>query len=307
MATAQTLFYGFGVPQRKVSLIIKELTGISVTQGALAQDAARRAEHLSPEHEQLRESIKESPIVHTDDTGWRVGGQAAQMMVFTTESGKTVYQIRLQHRNEEVREVLPSHWEGTMVTDRGRSYDAWQFAGVKQQKCSFHVLGSIEAVLEDKQGRARWFGLRLKELTQQGVKLWNDLREGKIDEVTYREEAWDLQDAIDEHLRERSLVDPDNDRLRRELGKHNERGNLYRFLQDPSVPPTNNLAEQELRSPVIARKVSQCSKTWTGARSREVLQSIIRTEARRKPESLVETMREKFHDARVRFQQAMSP
>ena len=99
----------------------------------------------------------------TDDTGWRVAGQPAQLMVFTTEQGDTLYQIRSRHRNEEVREVLPSDWQGTMVTERGRSYDAWQLAGVKQSKCSFHVLGSIEKVLDTKPGAARWFGLELKE------------------------------------------------------------------------------------------------------------------------------------------------
>lgn len=64
--------------------------------------------------------------------------------------------------------MLPSDWEGTMVTDRGHSYDAWQLAGVKQHKGSFHVLGSVEQVLEDKRGAARWFGLELKGLTHLG-------------------------------------------------------------------------------------------------------------------------------------------
>jgi len=141
-----------------VPTILKELSNVTVTQGALSQDASRRARDLQPDYAQLRDRIRQAPVVHTDDTGWRVGGQPAQMMVFTTEQGDTLYQIRPRHRNEEVREVLPSDWEGTMVTDRGRSYDAWQLAGVKQHKCSFHVLGSLEQVLEDKRGAAAGLG-----------------------------------------------------------------------------------------------------------------------------------------------------
>ena len=56
-----------------------------------------------------------------------------------------------------------------------------------------------------------------------------------------------------------------NERLRKGLLKHHQRGNLLRFLEDPGIPPTNNAAERALRSGVIARKVSQCSKTQRGA------------------------------------------
>jgi len=45
--------------------------------------------------------------VHTDDTGWRVGGAPAFLMAFVSRS-LSVYQVRPQHRNEEVRESSPS-------------------------------------------------------------------------------------------------------------------------------------------------------------------------------------------------------
>lgn len=307
LAVAQTLHYGLGIPQRKVPIILKELSNIKVTQGALSQDARRRARQLEPDYAQLRDRIRNTAVVHTDDTGWRVGGQPAQMMVFATEQGDTLYQIRPRHRNEEVREVLPSDWEGIMVTDRGRAYDAWQFAGVKQHKCSYHLLGSIQQVLEDKKGAARWFGLELKDMTQASVALWNALRENSVDQFTYQKQSAVLQAKIDWHLRERKLQDPDNERLRRELAKHNDRGNLFRYLRNPSVPTTNNLAEREVRPAVVARKVSQCSKSWTGAHSREVLQSIVRSEARKHPPSLIESVRQKFHDARHRARQLLGP
>src|SRR6266571_3054897 len=42
-AAAHTLHYGLGVPVRKIPAILRELQGISITQGALTQDALRRA------------------------------------------------------------------------------------------------------------------------------------------------------------------------------------------------------------------------------------------------------------------------
>ena len=50
-------------------------------------------------------------MVHTDDTGWRIGGVPAFLMTFETDTA-TVYQIRSRHRNEEVREVIPTDYPG---------------------------------------------------------------------------------------------------------------------------------------------------------------------------------------------------
>ena len=41
MAAAHALHYGVGVPQRKVPGVLQELTGVTITQSALAQDALR--------------------------------------------------------------------------------------------------------------------------------------------------------------------------------------------------------------------------------------------------------------------------
>jgi transposase len=55
-------------------------------------------------------------------------------MVFESKS-ITLYQIRARHRNEEVREVSGDNYEGTLCTDRGKSYDAKALAETKQQRC----------------------------------------------------------------------------------------------------------------------------------------------------------------------------
>jgi hypothetical protein len=48
-------------------------------------------------------------VTYTDDTGWRVGGENAQLMIFVTDTA-TVFQVRPRHRNEEVREVIGEVW-----------------------------------------------------------------------------------------------------------------------------------------------------------------------------------------------------
>jgi transposase len=292
MAAAHGLHYGVGIPVRKVPRVLEALTGVTLTQSAITQDAMRRATHVVGEvYEGLRTAIPEAPVVHTDDTSWRVGGEPAYLMAFETDVA-TVYQVRSQHRHEEVQEVIPCDYKGVMVTDRGRSYDAQAFDAVKQQKCLAHILRSIRTVLQTKKGRARAFGERLKELLQEALQLWRGYHAGEV--ADFAAQAQCLRDAITHHLRNRCLTDPDNQRLLNQIGRHHDRGNLLRFLDDPHIEPTNNRAERALRPAVIARKVSQCSKNAPGAHAFAAFTSVVRTLAQQDVASLVEGLYQLF-------------
>lgn len=286
MAAAHALHYGVGIPVRKVPAVLRLLSGVQLTQGALTQDALRRAAGtVGMAYAQLRAAVPAAPVVHTDDTGWRVGGEPAHLMAFETEA-VTVYQIRARHRHDEVQEVIPADYPGVMVTDRGRSYDAQAFDNVRQQKCLAHIQRSIRDALATKTGRSRDFGEGLKALLQEAVQLWHAYREGSVPD--FPTEAKALQEELTYQLRDRRLRDRDNQRLLNELGWHHDRGNLLRFLTDPRIEPTNNRAERALRPAVIARKVSQCSKTDRGTHAFEAFTSMVRTLSKQGIDSLVE-------------------
>ncbi|MFQ5859509.1 MAG: IS66 family transposase [Anaerolineae bacterium] len=292
MAAAHVLHYGLGVPVRKVPAVLRVLTGLELTQGAITQDALRRARGaVGTAYARWRASVRDRPWVHTDDTGWRMGGEPAFLMAFETDE-TTVYQVRPRHRNEEVREVVPSDYRGVMVTDRGRSYDSQTLADVRQQKCMAHVLRSISEVVKTKKGRGRSFGNRLKGLLREAMDLWQAYHGAEA--VDFAAAAERLRREVTYHLRDRPLRDPDNWRLQNELGWHNDRGNLLRFLDDPSIEPTNNRAERALRPAVIARKVSHCSKNTQGADAFAAFTSVLRTLARNGEHSLAQGLCQVF-------------
>lgn len=293
LAAAHVLHYGVGLPVRKVPAVLATLTGVQLTQGALTQDALRRAVGtLGTTYEQLRGAVPAASVVHTDDTGWRVGGEPAYLMAFETDAA-TVYQIRPRHRHQEVAEVIPTAYEGVMVTDRGRSDDALAFEGVAQQKCLAHILRSIDDVLVTKKGRTRDFGEQLKGLLQEALALWHEHRDGHVPDL--KADAEVLQAEVTYQLRDRRLQDADNQRLLNELGWHHDGGNVLRFLADPRVEPTNNRAERALRPAVIARKVSQCSKNTRGAEAFAAFTSVIRTLMKTGVGSVVDTLAQLFH------------
>ena len=233
-------------------------------------------------------------MVHTDDTSWRVGGRPAYLMAFDTDEA-TVYQIRSQHRHEEVQEVIPPDYAGVMATDRGRSYDAQGFEEVKQQKCLAHILRSVRDVLRTKKGRARDFGERLKTLLQDAIELWRMAQGGEVPD--YEDQASHLWDALTYHLRPRLLTEPDNERLLNGIGAQHDRGNLLRFLEDPRIEPTNNRAAA-LRPAVIARR-STVLKNDAGAHAFAAFTSVVRTLAKQGVASMVEGLYQIFRSAQI--------
>jgi transposase len=148
-ALAHILHYVHGVPVRKTPAIIEDLTGVRLTQSAITQDAIRQSEGaVGARYEALRASVREQAVVHTDDTGWRVGGRTAFLMAFVNVS-LSVYQVRWRHRNEEVWELIPADFGGVLVCDRGRSYDAvelrrssaTEMSGAPDPQCGNHSGG----------------------------------------------------------------------------------------------------------------------------------------------------------------------
>lgn len=238
-------------------------------------------------YQQLRATVKDAPAVYTDDTGWKVGGENAHLMAFDTDQA-TVYQVRPRHRHQEVQEVVPADYPGVMITDRGRSYEARSFSQVQQQKCLAHLQKTLSTLVEKKKGRAREFGENLKMLFRVSLDLWEEYHAGAAADFEGR--AAEVQLVLSYLLRPRTLKDPDNQHLLQVLGRYHRRGELLRFLEDPSVEPTNNRVERALRPAVIARKVSQCSKNEAGAYAFSAFKSVVQTLVKRGTKSVVEAL-----------------
>lgn len=268
------------------------LSGGRLTQGGVTQDARRRAVGaVRTASEQLRAVIVETPVVHTDDPGWRVGGEPAQLLGFATEAA-TVSQIRSRHRHAAVQEVIPAADAGVMVTDRGRRDEAQIFVRVAQHKCLAHILRSISDVVEWKDSLAWDFGEPLQTVRQEALALWHTQWETPRADAKIEAEA--LQAELTYQLRDRHLKDPDHQRLLNEPGWHHDRGTMLRFLGDPRIEPTNRRAERALRQAVIARKVSHGSKNGARAHAFETFTCVVRTLAKQGIDSLVEHLYQLF-------------
>jgi transposase len=288
-AVAHALHYGHGVPVRRLPAILREMTGIAITQSALTQDALKQAAGpVGAAYRELRQQVRHAPVTYTDDTSWRVGGDGAYWMAFDTDP-QTVYQIRPQHGNQQVRELIPGDYRGTLVTDRFSSYEAQELAGVAQHKGLSHLIRNVAEVVQSKTGRAKVFGSELKALLQDANALWRQQRTGTVSGLAAQSEK--IEQELTYLLRRRRLRDVDNQRLLDGIGLQHDRQRVLNFLYHPEVEPTNNRAERALRPAVIARKVSHCSKNQRGAEAFAAFTSVARTTVKKG----VATVTDVFH------------
>jgi transposase len=193
-----------------------------------------------------------------------------------------------------VLEVIGADFAGALSTDRGSSYDARALSAIPQNKCTAHLLRNIRQAREGQSPQAQTVGWELIQLIRKANSLWRSLQQRKISREKFDQRARTLKEELSRALNPRRILrirDPDNRRLLRELAWHHKRGSLLRFLDDPTIEPTNNRAERALRPAVIARKVSQCSKNHRGAHATAVITSILQTAAKSNMD-LLETLRQ---------------
>lgn len=69
---AAILKYNHCLPYDKIAELFKELSGLYVSAGALAQGLQRLSRWLNVEQQTILDAIRAGPYVHIDETGWRL-------------------------------------------------------------------------------------------------------------------------------------------------------------------------------------------------------------------------------------------
>ncbi|GAA5441811.1 transposase [Deinococcus caeni] len=135
----------------------------------------------------------------------------------------------------------------------------------------------VAAVLQRQPGRGELYGQRVAQVFRDGIRLHQDVTKGVCTREEYAQQGEFLTLRLDALLNRAPLKSKANERLRLGLLKQSVLDRLWRFLKDPDTPPTNNAAERSLRTVVMARKVSQCSKNGVGAQTYMRIKSTVET------------------------------
>ena len=107
-ALAADMKHRLGASYGKVCKLLNDAFGLRVTRSGWYQADVRLAEQARPVYEELVEALRESAVVHADETGWRIGTLSAWLWVFTNRE-VTVYTIRRSRGHG----VVVTFWGGS--------------------------------------------------------------------------------------------------------------------------------------------------------------------------------------------------
>jgi len=262
-ALALFLRNDIGVSYRKVPRTLRELFDFPFTPAALIGFEKLLAEQAKPLVDDIARKIASSDgPVNADETYWSLNGERAYYWLHATEE-YVHFQFDTSRAGEVSRQVLGEHFAGTLVTDCYAAYDA-QVAKAKQ-KCQAHLARTARDWLKltTVGSTAHQFFADVKDFVKRGCEFHRRRRAaGHLP----AEEQEAVKTWLRSELARLASCPVDHDKavtLRQRIVKYYDEWLV--FLDDPRVPPTNNLAERELRPLVVLRKITFGHRTEAGA------------------------------------------
>jgi transposase len=271
------------LPLAQVQWLLRHGWGLSLSVGALSGmlDEAARAGRGT--YDQLLDEARASPALHVDETGWRQDGRNGFIWTVTTPTVR-FFQFSSSRAGAVARRLVGAEYEGVVVSDFYTAYD--QLDG-RHQRCWAHFLREIHDLTEARPDHAavQAWGQAVQALYARAVAATTTLAgcSPKERETTQRGFERELLALC----RVQTATSPQAALCQRVERYHPE---LFAFVADPVVPPTNNAAERSLRPLVIARKISGGTRSAQGSQTRMILQSLVATWDLRGRDSLAELL-----------------
>src|SRR3954447_5137543 len=257
-----------------------DLWHLAISQGALANALRRVATRLQSQAAAIREQVRASPVIGSDETSARVNGRTHWQGVFQTPTAS--YHVIVPRRNGAVvhdflRDAAPETW----VSDLGKPQVG--APAERHQICLAHQLRELQYVVDREQ--SAWaqdcqavFRLAIHRAHQRDAgELWGAAYTTAVAAIERRCDA----------LLATPVEGPEASRLWVRFREHRE--HLFVFLYDPTVPPTNNASEQALRNSVVHRQVTGGVRSDWGAEAHAILTTVLDT-ARKRGQDLLATL-----------------
>jgi len=267
MLLVMYLKLGLRLPGNRVCEYFMTMHNLYISEGEVVVILRQLAREFGDYYAYLEKIVKLAKVKHTDTTSWRVDGKNYFAWVFIA-CGVVLYKIRKRNNSRVALTVFGRKQKGmTLVTDRYSALRALaEKAGFLLQLCWSHILADSKDLAKNFEGEGKYVHRKLKEIYE----LANGLNhKGTIEHVEQlKGEILQLTLRHYKHLTVWKFV---KNLYYRDIE------NLFRFVTDPDVDPTNNISERGLRALVIIRKISNGSRSPRGANATAMLLSIIQT------------------------------
>ena len=250
----------------RLESLLGEAFGLSVSEGALVNMIQRGATRLEPKAEEIRDQVRNSAVVGSDETGARVDGLNWWQWVFQTEQAS--YHIIVPRRSSQAIDTAMGDAEPEVWVS-----DLWsaqlKHPAKQHQICIPHQLRDLQYAIDADRCA---FAYRLQQLFLRAKRL-SEHRD-TLPAAHYQRQVAAIEAACDALLNQ-PVASEWGRNLQRRYRKH--RASLFVFLYRPDVPFDNNGSERDLRNSVVHRKVSGGFRSEWGAAAYATTVSVLQT------------------------------
>ena len=292
-----------GISLGKTRDLLHDFFGLTISRAGLLGHLRWGGQLFAPVVDELRELLRQSPVVQGDETGWRIDGQPCWAWCF--RDPRLALFLIDRHRSRDVLiRVLGESFAGTLVSDFYAAYNGLDCA---KQRCLVHLLRELAKLREELPWQSvRAFIQPLIDLFRDAIQLGKD-RE-KLGRATFHEAYRRIIDRFDELMLETRSRHPDCVRIWKRLYKHCDE--LFTFLDDPAVPADNNGTERDIRSLAAARNDGGTHRADWSAAAFARLKSVIVTGMKNQVRFIqygIEVVRAKLRGERLPLPLAATP
>jgi transposase len=251
----------------RTQLALLNLQGVEISQGGIDRIMQRVGNKAIQAAKLIEETVRQSKVIHSDETGCRVKGNNWWEWVFCTATA-VLHVIRFNRSEDVIKEVMNGYKAEVWESD---CYSAQLKAPYHQlQLCMAHQLRNLQAVV-DTYPTQTW-ARAMQVMFRYAIHLNHQRDQLSTDD--FKTQVARIERHCD-RLLQRDLAPPEAKRLQRRYLKHRDK--LFVFLYRSDVDPTNNVAERALRPSVIHRKVTGCFRSDWGAKAYAAIASVIDT------------------------------
>ncbi|WOD36971.1 IS66 family transposase [Nodosilinea sp. E11] len=272
------LRYGHAVSYQRLSQLMGELYGVTISEGAIANLLQRVQTQLAAPVAQIVERLRRARLVCSDETSARLNGRNQWEWVFQNEQ-VCLHVIRPSRGKAVIDETMAGHRPQVWVSDLFSAQKA--HPAEQWQVCLAHQLRDCQYAID---AGDDLFAPRMKRLLLRAIAV--NRRRHQLAESTLQQYRSRLRGSLREILNLKPKSPEGQQLLKRYL---KIREHLLLFLDDETVPPTNNASEQALRWSVVFRKVTHGFRSDWGAELFAQVRSLVNT-ARRQGMSAFEAI-----------------
>ncbi len=266
------LHFRMRVSIRLIREFLHELFGLTLGVGTIQSCVMEAARASEPIEDELVDQLLAASLMHADETSHKEWGKALWLWVFVTTA--TVLFLIGYRTKEMFDNLIRNDFNGELMSDGYQVYRDY----CKRLRCWAHLVRKARALRECLSPTIQGYGREVHAILDDLMQAVYRAREGPPGSIRPEHEATlERLKALCECMRQSA-----HDKTQA-LGTEllNDWEAIFRVLENPLLPLTNNEAEQMLRHWVILRRITHGTRTEQGSRALALLASVIETCRRR--------------------------